>query len=151
MKPILKHAPHGGEIGRDGKFRAGGEFEPFYVPRPLMPQVDDADYDALLAYANSKGVTWRFKTFDPYALHAHQRIKLSRVLEIPDKVLKIPGLVSVDLYILDGNHRWEGHVIKNTDFPAYQFDLCFDAAIKFLLSFPKVKKAEWNGEGKKVA
>jgi hypothetical protein len=150
MKYILKHAPVGGEVGRDGKFRPGGEFEPFYVPRPLMPQIDDADYVELLAFADSKGVTWRFQTFDPRKLHAHQRISMKRVMAMPERVLKIPGLVSLDLFILDGNHRWEGHVMNHTDFPAYQFDLCFDAALKFLLSFPKVKPAEWNGE-KKVA
>lgn len=45
----LTRAPSGGHTGLDGKFRRGGEFEPFYVPRQDMPQVDEVDYVPLLA------------------------------------------------------------------------------------------------------
>jgi len=132
----LEHAPAGGErfIGR---FYKGGEFLPFYIPRDVMPQVDEADYPELLDFLASRGVRVERLEFDPWKMHVHQRISFDRSINMPDEVLRKPVLASREPYVVDGNHRWLGHVIRNTLVPTIKIDLPFDNAIETVKAFPK--------------
>lgn len=136
-RPLDRRAPAGGEIGVDGRARKGGEFEPFYVPRPVMPQIDEADYPALHAFAATQGVSMDPCTLATDALRAHQRVDAIILREMPASVLSKPVLASGDLFILDGNHRWAAH--KKLHLPqvaAIKVGLEFEEAIRFLLFLP---------------
>lgn len=137
-RPIHRRAQRGGEIGIDGKFYRGGVMMPFYVPRPLMPQINEVDYGNFLAFCTAEGVRVNRRSINPTILHPHQhidRLLLERIVSegVEDK----PVFVSLDLYILDGNHRWMLHLHKRTPLPAYQIDLPFEKAIELMFRFPK--------------
>lgn len=144
-RPIDTRAKAGGEVGVDGKERKGGEFEPFYVPRTEMPQIDQKDYKALIAFANRKGVTISLGVFQPEDLKHHQRVddsKLKATIKaepIAEEIEKAsePVLVSKDFYVLDGNHRLDSHKLQGTPVIAFVIELGFEEAIDFLFSFPK--------------
>lgn len=137
-EPLPARAPTGGLIDPlNGRAYKGGELLPFYVPRPVMPQVDEAAYPALLAFAKAWDIEVDLETgIDPATLRAHQRIDPIRAAEMPPEVLAKPILVSLDGYILDGNHRWLAHVHLDAALTAYRIDLPFEAAIRLLFDFP---------------
>lgn len=135
-RPLDPRAPAGGEVGVDGRERRGGEFEPFYVPRPVMPQLEASDYPELLAFASERGVTVTFETAHPDTLKPHQRISTLRDAFDPAQLSK-PVLASADSYILDGNHRLAAHKALGTPVPCYRVWLEFEPAIAFLFAFPK--------------
>jgi hypothetical protein len=135
--PIDRRASAGGERGVNGKLYKGGEYLPFYVPRPEMPQVNAEDYPALLAYAKRQGVKTVLRTVPPRSLHAHQRVNWDRLRTMPPEVYAKPALASADDYVLDGNHRWWAHELKGEDLKALFLSLQFEAAIRFLFSFPR--------------
>lgn len=135
--PLDKRACAHGEMGVDGKQYRGGEFLPFYIPRAVMPQIDEADFDAFFAFIESKGVSFTSETFSPKELRAHQRVSMDKAKHMDEATLAKPVLVSRDHYVLDGNHRWTAHVLNGTDVPAYQIDLDFEASIELMFAFPK--------------
>ena len=49
-RPLDHRAPKGGEEGVNGHHYKGGEFLPFYVPRPVMPQIEHHDLNALIRF-----------------------------------------------------------------------------------------------------
>jgi hypothetical protein len=137
MTEHIIQAPKGGATGVDGAYRLGGEFEPFYVPRPLMPQVDEDCYFELLQYVQQHGHAWSYAEVDPSTLQPHQRIDHDRARHMDPLCLKKPVLVAQDGYILDGNHRWWEHNHLGLPIRTISIDLPFAAAIEFLFSFPK--------------
>lgn len=130
-------ASRGGEMGVDGVVRKGGEFEPFYVPRPLMPQIDPADHDKLIDFALKRGVVIKELFIPSYMLLHHQRVNWD-----PSKwdgeVSDDPILTSNDHYILDGNHRAYGNLLSGRKSSIVMFGLEFEPAIDLLFQFPKV-------------
>ncbi len=130
-------APKGGEIGIDGSFRRGGEIEPFYIPRPVMPQVDEADQPALIDFIKGQGVKVVHKVVGPDEIKPHQRIEMVHVKEMPKGVLSKPILGSIEPFILDGNHRWMDHKLVGSKMKLIQIMLSFDEAIGLLFKFPK--------------
>lgn len=135
--PLDTRAPTGGEIGLNGKHYKGGEFLPFYVPRPVMPQLDEADYPEFFDFVTAQGWSYRLTTLDPKELHFHQRVAWDKVIHMSPEQLAKPILVSQDGFILDGNHRGEAHIRNHTAAPAVVINLDFEAAIKLMFSFPK--------------
>lgn len=135
-------APKGGEIGVNGVCYQGGEFMPFYIPRPVMPQIDEADYPDLFAFADAEGVSIVTGEDDPRLFRAHQHVDRIRVESLTEDLLRKPALVSVDRFVLDGNHRWAGHVAKATPMPYHELLLPFDLSMKFLFAFPKTYMLE---------
>lgn len=137
-QPLHRRAAPGGEAGLDGKVRRGGQFLPFYVPREIMPQIDEVHLPALVKFALDRDVSVAFQAVDAHALRAHQRINLTHALSMPPEVLFKPLLVSSDGYVLDGNHRWWAHV--HTDLavaPTIRIGLPFEAAVGLLFEFPE--------------
>lgn len=113
-----------------------GEFERFYVPRPLMPQVARHDYPALFDFAKQHQVDVLERKLLPCDVHPHQRIDHVKAEQLDMDKLTKPILISNDAFILDGNHRWWELNHLGMLVSAYSFGLPFDAAIKFLFSFP---------------
>ena len=131
----IEHSPRGGIVGETNRYYSGGEFLPFYKPRPLMPQVDDKAYPALLAWCEFMGVGVSRETVAPRTLKAHQRIDRHKAERIPDSVMVIPLLVSADGFILDGNHRWLAHCDRALPVTVIRLALSFDDAIGALFQF----------------
>jgi hypothetical protein len=136
MRPNEQHAPAGG-VRVSGQYFGGGWFLPFYIPRERMPQVDEADYPALLTFVQERGVVVTKCVAAPALFHAHQRIDFDRAISMDEKTLSKPILTSVDYYVLDGNHRWMGHFIHHTDLNVIKIGLEFEAALDLLFQFPK--------------
>jgi len=136
-QPLHTRAPAGGETGLDGTYRRGGEFEPFYVPRPLMPQVDEEDLDSLITFAFFKGVSIFPAERSPSALFFHQRVDSHKVKDMVEAVYLKPILVSRDGFVLDGNHRATAHKQRDEDAECLLVDTDFEEAMQILFAFPK--------------
>lgn len=134
----MNHAPRGG-TDRYGKHYGGGEFLPFYVPRPMMPQVDDLP--RMIADAvNDAGC--EVTVVEPPKLRAHQRVNHMLAQAMPPAVKRFPVVVSSDGYIIDGNHRWWNAVREGREFiAAIRLRLPFDAALEWLAPRPYVTHA----------
>lgn len=137
-EPLPTHAPPGGFTDPlNGQHYAGGEWTPFYVPRPLMPQVDAADYMELLGFLADRAVRVTSRLASPEELTAHQRISLARAECIPVAVQHLAVLTSREGYVLDGNHRWLWHRRSHSPLHMLQLDAPFEAAIGHLFAFPR--------------
>lgn len=134
-QPIDTRAHAGGEIGVDYRWYKPGEFMPFYVPRPEMPQI--MDNDAFRTYCDRNAVPVIQQIVDPHVLRAHQRVDMARVKAIPDTVLDIPAWVSSDSYVLDGNHRWTAHARLGIPLHILRLQLTFEPAIALMFKFLK--------------
>lgn len=129
------HAPVGGAdvFGRHYK---AGEFLPFYVPRPSMPQVDEKDLPRLVADAMG-GPRVEFDVAKVCKLRAHQRINHHIAKAMDPRVKLKPVIVSSDGYIVDGNHRWWSHVHAGDEWiNVIRLGLSFDIAIRWVLARP---------------
>lgn len=122
-----------------GKHYKAGEFLPFYVPRQFMPQVDTSCYPQLVASALEHGPGCTFDVVPVSSLRAHQRINHLRAASLDERVLLKPLVVSRDGYIVDGNHRWWGHVYQHLPMvPVIRLNLDFDDAVAWALEQPGV-------------
>lgn len=113
-----------------------GSYE-FYIPRERMPQIDAANLDEFLGFCGSVNViVERGLIMDPFELRAHQEVDLTKCIEMGEEVLAKPVLLSSDLYVLDGNHRWMGHVIRKTQVPAIRLGIEFCAGLDLMFKYP---------------
>lgn len=135
------HAQPGG-CDEYGKTYRGGEFLPFYVPRPDMPQIDEKYQPQFVADAFDKiGVT--FESAPVSALRAHQRINHAIAKAMTPQVKMKPVIVSWDGYIVDGNHRWWAHVHAGDEFiNVIRVGLPFEQAIEWALKLPYVYRIQ---------
>jgi hypothetical protein len=120
-----------------------GEFLPFYIPRPKMPQVDDQYYPWFVSLAfkgeDYNGPGCNFEVVPVNSLRAHQRINKRRADTMPADLKLKPIIVSSDGYIVDGNHRWWAHVHgKDEWINVIRLDLSFDNALDWTRSLPFV-------------
>lgn len=134
----LAHAPRGGaEVF--GRHYNGGQWLPFYVPRPAMPQVDEMDLTRMIADLFATGVQATFEAVHPKELRAHQRVDHAKARSMPNVLMVKPVIVSRDSYIVDGNHRWWAHVHHESEaMLVIRVDLPFDDAVAWLLKQPYV-------------
>lgn len=136
--PIPARAPAGGLIDPiDGRHYLGGEFLPFYVPRPMMPQIDEVDYPDFLDFVRQEQVGLARRTFAPRLLRAHQRIDRIKAGLLPPEVRDKPIFVSEDHYVLDGNHRWMAHAMEGSELRAWVIGAGFEAAVNLMFRFPR--------------
>jgi hypothetical protein len=63
---------------------------------------------------------------------------------MPPEVKSKPVFASLDLYILDGNHRWMLHYQERSRVPCYEIKLPFEDAIALMFAFPKTYALENN-------
>lgn len=132
---LTRRAPHGGAVGIDGKARHGGAFEPFYIPRPLMPQIEEADLTAFVQWAAWEGVAVLEVEREADALRFHQRVNMARVRTMPPDLMAKPLLISRDGYVLDGNHRAAAHKLAGSPAPCLEVQADFQDAMRLLFSF----------------
>lgn len=142
----LFRAPSGGHTGLDGKFRRGGEFEPFYVPRQDMPQVDEVDYIPLLVHLAKKRANVEVLTASPDSLLFHQHVYEQYIPALGSPDMDKPLLISKEGYVLDGNHRAAAHKRYGTQPVVIVIHRDFTDALRLLFSFPKTYT---YGEGAK--
>lgn len=116
-----------------------GRFLPFYVPREMMPQVDEVFYPRLIAEATTKGPGVVFDTVNPVTLRAHQRVNHDRAKDMSERVRIKPLIVSNDDYVVDGNHRWWASVHGNHEWVnVIRLGMTFDRAVTWLRLRPYV-------------
>lgn len=133
------------EEGCNGKTYRRGQFLPFYVPRAVMPQIDEADEPDFIAFAESRGAVIVREVVHPGQLLSHQRVEISHAMNMNPEVLAKPALVSKEGYVLDGNHRWYAHKLQGTDMNVIRVMLEFEAAIELMFEFPKTYDLEVQG------
>lgn len=134
--PLDHRACKGGEEGVNGDEYKGGEFLPFYVPRPVMPQVDECDLTALIEFVTFRGCETKEGKTDPDELHFHQRVDFDKCKKMKKETLKKPVLISLDMFVLDGNHRTMEHKLLGTEVPYIMLCKPFEEAIGLLMAFP---------------
>ncbi len=139
--PYHPRAERGGE-DRFGKHYTAGEFLPFYVPRPVMPQIEEEDFPDFIEFCAERGVEVIVRYREPTQLRPHQRIDKFKAERMPPEVEQKTVFVSLDMYILDGNHRWMLHVIRQTRVPCFEIRLPFEEAIALMFAFPKTYALE---------
>lgn len=114
------------------------------IPRDAMPQVDNADLAELIVYLTDKcgvGVSLRSlptgwlkiqqcdTVFDPDRLRSPARVAM---------LLQKPLLVSLDLTVVDGNHRLLLHRFHGTpEVPCYQIGCSFEKSREYIAAFPR--------------
>lgn len=132
------HAPAGGAPGLNGKTYRGGEFLPFYIPRAMMPQIDQADLPDFLSFAEEEGVSVLRGFIPPAHVRPHQRVQKALVSEMPPEALRKPILVSSEEYVLDGHHRLAAaQRLGQPLIPAITLGLLFEDALKLMFRFPR--------------
>lgn len=134
--PLDARARPGGEEGVTGGQYRGGEFMPYYVPRPVMPQVHERDYDALRAFAAARGCTVSTGTANPDDFKFRQRVEFAAGTTVSQHSFNKPVLVSLDMVILDGNHRVERHKQCGEQVSYLMLGKPFEEAIALLMAFP---------------
>lgn len=144
-QPFHQRARAGGETRFGHEYR-GGQFLPFYVPRPVMPQIDEADFMDFIEFANERGITVAVNYLTPEHLHPHQRIDRIHAERMPPEVRAKTIFVSRDWYILDGNHRWALHLAEHSKIAIFQVDLPFEEAVSLMFEFPKTYALEYAEE-----
>ncbi len=135
-------ATHHGDKGVDDKERKAGQFQPFYVPRAKMPQVQKLK--KFKEFAKEKGVKTTKDCVHPDKLKFHQRVDTKnldthinhKTPEKREKWLNKKVLVSKDNYILDGNTRTAAHKHLGTPVPVRRVHLPFKKAMKLLFKYP---------------
>lgn len=119
---------------------------PFYVPRPVMPQINEEDYPDFIDFVLKHNVTVIHMTVLPHVLRPHQRIDKIKFELMPPEVLIKPIVASLDFYVLDGNHRWAAHNLQGTPVPCIQIGLPFGPAIDLMFQFPKTYALEVHAQ-----
>lgn len=132
---VFGRAPKGGFTSPfNCQLYIGGQFLPFYVPRPRMPQIDEEYYPELLTFLGGKV---SHHVHQPSSLRPHQRIDPIKASLMTEAVRRKPILISEDKYVLDGNHRWLAHSMENTPINCLCIEHSFEVAIELLFQFPK--------------
>lgn len=107
------------------------------VPRPIMPQVDEADFEPLFAYLAHYGVEVRRDKVRPDDLCFRQDIDPAHVHEMPPGVMAKPILVSREGCVIDGNHRACRHRIEGSEAPAIRVMATFEEAFDLICAFER--------------
>jgi hypothetical protein len=106
-----------------------------YVPRPFMPQVDEADETALVEWLAFRGIKVSETTIEAEQLEFHQHVDFNRVETMPADVYAKPIWVAQDGSVLDGNHRATAHKLKGDPVKALRVELPFEQAVAAIFSF----------------
>lgn len=143
-RPLDARAAKGGEAGVDGIVRKGGEFEPFYVPRCYMPQVDDMA--ALVASADAAGVGYSYMPVPVASLKFRQRVDWDAGADIKSVAHSVkPILISRDGIVLDGDHRADARRREKIGMiVATRLDLDFEPAMQWLFGLPSTHTVDGN-------
>lgn len=106
------------------------------IDRSKMPQVDNKLYNDLFLFLGERGFQFTGKLIAPELFHMHQEVDPDKARAIPPDKLKIPVLASIDLILIDGNHRAYRHYLDKTDVPCFKIEASFPRVLKAVLEFP---------------
>jgi hypothetical protein len=110
-----------------------------------MPQVKLEAYPSLFAFLNMRGVTVSEHILPVYMLRTKQckdHLRPTRRLEL---VRTKPMLVSLDMYVLDGNHRWARFMQDDPKqhVKFFRTSCSFKEACGHLFAFPETYTTEF--------
>lgn len=106
------------------------------IDRSKMPQVDDKLYNDLFMFLGERGMNFTGRLLPAELLHMHQEVDPDKARAIPpDKLIK-PVLISLDLIIIDGNHRAYRHWLDKTHVPCIKIEASFPRCLREILEFP---------------
>lgn len=108
------------------------------IARGIMPQVDESDLPELIRFLKGRGVKVETTCLNPRIVRGKQKVDRTKVRAMPAALLSKPILVSSDLLVIDGNHRWMAGVWrKAAAMNAYFVSLPFKEALEAIFEFPK--------------
>lgn len=108
------------------------------IARGIMPQVDEKDIPELVAFLRSSGVKVLKTCLNPRIVRGKQKVDRTKVRAIPAVVLSKPVLISSDLFVVDGNHRWMAAIWRGlASLDAYFIQLPFKETLEAIFKFPK--------------
>lgn len=125
---------------------AKGRFQPFYIPRGIMPQVDEADYPELFTFLHGRGISIDRGLRHPWELHFHQHVDMAHVRAMPPEVEGKPVLISQDGYVVDGNHRTAAHMKDGRLVEVIVIRADFHVAVDAVRAFPKAYTLDQIGD-----
>lgn len=112
------------------------------LSRDEMPQVKGEDLDHFLGWAAAQGHSPERREVAARDLSPVQReFRQERVDALPEEALEQPVLVSQDLKILDGTHRWVRHWQRDREspVPVLVLPLAFNDALDLMHRYPRSK------------
>jgi len=118
------------------------------VERPVMPQIDEHDYPALLRWLDTHGVTVSDDMIEPSRLCFRQRVDQEMVASILTRrrdLLNKRIILSNERCVLDGNHRAAAHLAEGTPSPAYVLGVSFEEGFDLLCAFGRVHTLREEG------
>lgn len=113
------------------------------IARNEMPQVASKDISDFIRYITKNNISVAKKSIDPDGLKATQgqfhKKKIADLLDVikKDNYKQKPIIVSKDMYVLDGHHRWLAHVNAEKDIEIYHIDLSIDTLLDKMKEYPK--------------
>lgn len=125
--------------GTDGKCGPGIGVD---IPREQMPQINGEDLREFARYCKEQGARLVSAEVKADQLSPTQaEFRQERVDALPEDALQQPVIVSEDLYILDGTHRWVKHWQGDpqASVPVLLLPRKLQAALKLMREFPKAK------------
>lgn len=140
LKKNLTYNCRPGQIrGADGRCGPGIGVD---IPRDEMPQITQEDLTAFLTFASHENVQVLARHCLARQLRPTQKeFRQERVDAMPDAALEQPVIVSRDLYVLDGTHRWIKHWQQDEDklVPLLIIQLDLHQALDLMRRFPLSK------------
>lgn len=137
LKKNMTYNCRPGQIrGADGRCGPGIGVD---VPRDQMPQIAQEDMTAFLTFAGHENVRVYRSEVEAGSLSPTQsEFRQERVDAMPNSALEQPVIVSSDLYVLDGTHRWIKHwqQDENNPVPVLVIDLKLRDALDLMRRFP---------------
>lgn len=113
------------------------------VERVEMPQIRKEHWQRFLAYAREVTTLAEESGVDPASLRGVQsEYDQTRVDAIPAEKLDYPILVSLDGYVLDGNHRWIKAYQLGREVKVLRLGLTKDDALAMMHAFPQAEFVE---------
>jgi hypothetical protein len=140
VQDTIRHHASQDEYGVNGKLYHRGQFEPFYIPREIMPQVDESAFDELFAFLSEHGITVSRTMAELDTIRPHQKVDHKRIHGLLSRspLMAKPILVSSDGFIIDGHHRFEAHRQNgDSSLPVIRLSATFKDALPILFAFPK--------------
>lgn len=109
------------------------------VPRVEMPQIDESDYPALVAFLRANQCPVSRILIEPQSCRFHQSVADFDPSRIGGMPLSKPILLARDRFILDGNHRVKASLYLGRPLiHAIELAKDFESSIALLFAFPKV-------------
>lgn len=109
----------------------------FHFSRKDMPQI--SDFEAFSDFMKMRGIVGKVVTLDPKKLEPMQNeFDQAKVDKIKKSNRGKPIIISKDLKVIDGHHRYYAHLQMNKTLECRQYNINADQFIKLLLPQPFV-------------